>query len=136
MTSWATLLTNGKDYMTSRPGIFASGDCEYGPMTIVNAVGQAKRAASVMSRYIQNGGEITLTDDEIMEDHLRRMKVYNKKEKITGWLPGLPRQESEVLDVDVRKFNNMEVNLGFTQEQALSEADRCMRCYYIAMVAY
>jgi len=136
MTSWGTLLTNGKDYMTSRKGVFAAGDCEYGPMTIVNAVGQAKRAASVMSRYVQNGGEITLSDDEIMEDHLRRMKVYDKKEKVTGWLPGLPRQESEVLDVDIRKFNNMEVNLGFTQEQALSEADRCMRCYYIAMVAY
>ncbi len=136
MTSWGTLLTNGKDYMTSRPGVFAAGDCEYGPMTIVNAVGQAKRAASVMSRYVQNGGKITLTDDEIMEDHLRRMKVYDKKEKIVGWLPGLPREESEVLDVDVRKFNNMEVNLGFTQEQALGEADRCMRCYYIAMVAY
>jgi len=136
MTSWGTLLTNGKDYMTSRKGIFAAGDCEYGPMTIVNAVGQAKRAASVMSRYVQNGGEITLTDEEIMEDHLRRMKVYNKKEKITGWLPGLPREESEVLGVEERKFNNMEVNLGFTQDQALSEADRCMRCYYIAMVAY
>jgi len=136
MTSWGTLLTNGKDYMTSRPGIFASGDCEYGPMTIVNAVGQAKRAASVMARYVQNGGKITLSDEEIMEDHLRRMKVFNKKEKITGWLPGLPREHSEVLGVDERKFNNLEVNLGFTQEQALGEADRCMRCYYIAMVAY
>jgi formate dehydrogenase beta subunit len=136
MTSWATIKTNGKDYMTSRPGIFASGDCEYGPMTIVNAVGQAKRAASVMARYVQNGGKIVLSDDEIMEDHLRHMKVYDKKEKIKGWLPGLPREQAEVLDVDVRKFNNMEVNLGFTQEQALSEADRCMRCYYIAMVAY
>lgn len=136
MTSWATIKTNGKDYMTSRPGIFASGDCEYGPMTIVNAVGQAKRAASVMARYVQNGGKVVLSDDEIMEDHLRHMKVYDKKEKIKGWLPGLPREHAEVLDVDVRKFNNMEVNLGLTQEQALSEADRCMRCYYIAMVAY
>ena len=134
MTSWATIKTNGKDYMTSRKGIFASGDCEYGPMTIVNAVGQAKRAASVMSRYIHTG-EITLNDDEIMEDHLRKLRVYDKKEKITGWLPGLPREHSSVLDVDVRKDNNKEVNLGFTQEEALSEADRCMRCYYIAMVA-
>ncbi len=134
MTSWATLLTNGTDYMTSRKGVFATGDCEYGPMTIVNAVGQAKRAASVMTRYLQTG-EITLSDDEIMEDHLRKMKVYDKKEKVTGWLPGLLRQESEKLDVDVRKDNNKEVNLGFTQEEALSEADRCMRCYYIAMVA-
>ncbi len=133
-TSWGTIKTNGKDYMTSKKGIFTSGDCEYGPMTIVNAVGQAKRASSVMSRYLHNG-EITLSDDEIMEDHLRKLHVYNKKEKIKGWLPGLPREYSEVLDVDVRKDNNKEVNLGFTQEQALSEAERCMRCYYIAMVA-
>ena len=133
MTSWATIKTNGKDYMTSRKGIFASGDCEYGPMTIVNAVGQAKRAASVMSRYLQTG-EITLSDDEIMEDHLRKLKVYDKKEKITGWLKGVPRQHSEVLEVEDRKYNNKEVNLGFTQEEAMSEAERCMRCYYIAMV--
>ena len=133
MTSWATIKTNGKDYMTSRKGVFASGDCEYGPMTIVNAVGQAKRAASVMSRYIHTG-EITLTDDEIMEDHLVKLKVYNKKEKVTGWLPGLPRENSSVLDADFRKSNNAEVNLGFTQDEAISEADRCMRCYYIAMV--
>jgi len=134
MTSWATIKTNGKDYMTSRKGIFASGDCEYGPMTIVNAVGQAKRGASVMARYMQTG-EISLTDDEIMEDHLRKLKVYDKKEKIKGWMPGISREHSEILDVDIRKFNNKEVNLGFTGEQAMSEADRCMRCYYIAMVA-
>ncbi|QHG90533.1 formate dehydrogenase [Sulfurimonas sp. CVO] len=133
MTSWGTIKTNGKDYMTSRRGIFASGDCEYGPMTIVNAVGQAKRAASVMSRYVHTG-EITLSDDEIMEDHLRKLRVYDKKEKITGWLPGVPRQHSTVLDVEDRKYNNKEVNLGFTQEEAISEAERCMRCYYIAMV--
>ena len=134
MTSWATIKTNGKDYMTSRKGIFASGDCEYGPMTIVNAVGQAKRGASVISRYVETG-EITLTDDEIMEDHLRKIKVYDKKEKITGWLAGIPREHAEVLEVDERKDNNREVNLGFTQEQAISEAERCMRCYYIAMAA-
>ncbi len=134
LTSWKTLLTNGKDYMTSRAGLFAAGDCEYGPMTIVNAVGQAKRASSVMARYIYDG-KISLTDDEIMEDHLRKLKVYNKKEKITGWMPNLPRQESEKLGVDERKTNNKEVNLGFTGEEALAEAERCMRCYYISMVA-
>lgn len=135
MTSWATLKTNGKDFMTSRKGIFASGDCEYGPMTIVNAVGQAKRASSVMARYVQTG-EVSLTDEEIMEDHLRKMRVYDKSEKITGWMPGVARQHSEILAVDERRDNNKEVNFGFTQEQAISEAERCMRCYYIAMVAH
>ncbi len=134
MTSWNSIQTNGRDYMSSRPGIFAAGDCEYGPMTIVNAVGQARRAASVISRYIYDG-KCTLTDDEIMEDHLKRLKVYNKNEKITGWMPGIPRQESEKLGVDERKDNQREVNLGFTGEEAISEAERCMRCYYISMVA-
>ncbi len=134
MTSWGTLQTNGKDYMTSKEGLFAAGDCEYGPMTIVNAVGQARRAASVISRYIYDG-KITLTDEEIMEDHMSRLKVYNKKEKITGWMPGLPREVSEKLETDDRKDNNKEVNLGFTVEEAQAEAQRCMRCYYLGMVA-
>jgi len=132
LTSWNTVLTNGKDYMTSRDGLFASGDCEYGPMTIVNAVGQAKRASSVISRYIYDG-KVSLTDNEIMEDHLNKLKVYNKKEKVTGWMPGLPRVVSQKLETDERKYNNQEVNLGFTGEEAVSEAERCMRCYYISM---
>jgi formate dehydrogenase beta subunit len=119
--------------MTSKKGFFTAGDCEYGPMTIVNAVGQAKRAASVISRYVHNQ-KITLTNDEIMEDHLRKMRVYDKKEIVTGWLPGLARQESEKLAVEIRRDNNKEVNLGFTQKEAMDEADRCMRCYYIAMI--
>ena len=135
LTSWGTLLTNGKDYMTSRDGLFAAGDCEYGPMTIVNAVGQAKRAASVISRYLYNGGKCTLSDDEIMEDHLNALKVYNKNEKITGWMSGVPREESQKLGVDDRIDNNKEVNFGLTGKEAALEAERCMRCYYISMVA-
>jgi formate dehydrogenase beta subunit len=134
MTSWGTLQTNGKDYMTSRDGLFAAGDCEYGPMTIVNAVGQARRAASVISRYIYDG-KVSLTDEEIMEDHMNRLKVYNKSEKISGWMKGLPREVSEKLSTEARIDNNREVNLGFTQEEAIAEAQRCMRCYYISMVA-
>jgi len=134
LTSWNTILTNGRDFMSSRPGVFAAGDCEYGPMTIVNAVGQAKRAASVISRYIYDG-KVSLTDEEIMEDHLKNLGVYNKKEKIKGWMPGIPREVSEKLSVEERINNYLEVNLGFTGEQAIAEAERCMRCYYIAMVA-
>ena len=134
LTSWNTILTNGRDYMSSKDGLFAAGDCEYGPMTIVNAVGQAKRAASVISRYIYDK-KVSLSDDEIMQDHLAKLKVYDKNEKITGWMPGIPRALSEKLSVQERKDNNKEVNLGFTGEEAVAEAQRCMRCYYISMVA-
>ena len=134
LTSWNTLKTDGTTYQTSRKGIFAAGDCEYGPMTIVNAVGQAKRASSVMGRYVHTD-KLDLLDEEIMEDHLRKLKVYDKKETVTGWVAGLPRETSEKMDVEKRKYIQDEVNFGFTQEQAINEASRCMRCYYIAMVA-
>jgi formate dehydrogenase beta subunit len=133
-TSWNTILTDGKTYQTNKEKIFAAGDCEYGPMTIVNAVGQAKRAASVMSRYIFEG-KVYRSDDEIMEDHLKALKVYDKKERVGGWIKGLAREHSEKLGVLERKTNNLEVNYGFTMEQAIDEANRCMRCYYIAMAA-
>ena len=74
-------------------------------------------------------------DVQSQEDHLHKMRVYDKKEKVTGWVAGLPREVSEKLDVDYRKSSQDEVNFGFTQEQAVNEATRCMRCYYIAMVA-
>ncbi len=134
LTSWNTIMTNGKDYATSRPGLFAAGDCEYGPMTIVNAVGQARRAASVIARYLEHG-TITLNDTEIMEDHLEKLRVYDADEKVTGWMPGLPRRVSQKLTTEERKTNNKEVNLGLTGAEAIAEAERCMRCYYISMVA-
>ncbi len=133
MTSWRTFKTFNNTYMTNRKGIFAAGDCEYGPMTIVNAVGQAKRAASVMLRYLKEG-KVYLSDKEILEDQLVKLKVYNKDEKIKGWMPGLKREVSQKLDVNTRKQSQKEVNFGLTREEAIAEAERCMRCYYIAMV--
>ena len=54
---------------------------------------------------------------------------------ITGWVKGLPRLHSEKLNTEIRKKNNEEVNFGFTAQEAVTEASRCMRCYYISMVA-
>lgn len=133
LTSWGSIKTDGKNFLTSRPKVWAAGDCEYGPMTIVNAVGQAKRASSVVSRFLRTG-EITRSNDEIMEDLYRKMKVFNKNEKVTGWLNGMKSSSSKKIDAEYRKHNNDEVNLGFTHEQAISEAERCMRCYYIGML--
>ncbi|MGE4295477.1 MAG: FAD-dependent oxidoreductase [Campylobacterales bacterium] len=134
MTSWNTLKTDGKTYMTNKHGVWAAGDCEYGPMTIVNAVGQARRAANVMLRYFKTG-VVARSEEEIMEDLLRTFRVYDKKEKVSGWMAGLERPHTKKLDVDYRKQNNEEVNFGLTPSQAFAEAERCMRCYYIAMVA-
>ncbi|MDR2905065.1 MAG: FAD-dependent oxidoreductase [Helicobacteraceae bacterium] len=134
LTSWGTIKTDGKTYATNKKGVFSAGDCEYGPMTIVNAVGQGRRAANVALNYLQTG-EIKRQNDEVMEDLLRTFRVFHKDEKISGYLGGAKRGESAKLSVKERKDNHREVKFALDAATAYEEASRCMRCYYIAMVA-
>ncbi|MDR2033074.1 MAG: FAD-dependent oxidoreductase [Helicobacteraceae bacterium] len=134
LTSWGTIKTDGKTFATSRRGIFSAGDCEYGPMTIVNAVGQARRAASVMLNYLKTG-EIKRNDEETMEDLLRTFRVFDKEEKPSGYLGGFKREVSQKVEAQIRKTNHDEVNFGLSAKEAFDEASRCMRCYYIALAA-
>ncbi|GHV01287.1 NADPH-Fe(3+) oxidoreductase subunit beta [Campylobacterota bacterium] len=133
-TGWGTIKTDGKTYATSRRGVFSAGDCEYGPMTIVNAVGQGRRAAGVMLGYLKSG-EVKRGNDEVMDDLLRSFRVYQKGEAIGGYLGALARRHSSKLTPEERKTNHNEVNFGFSRDEAIDEASRCMRCYYIAMAA-
>ncbi|MDR2639223.1 MAG: FAD-dependent oxidoreductase [Helicobacteraceae bacterium] len=134
LTSWGTIKTDGKTFATNKTGVFSAGDCEYGPMTIVNAVGQARRAASVMLNYLKTG-EIKRRDDEIMEDLLRGFRVFDKDEKPSGYLGGFPKETSRKLSAEIRKTNYDEVNFGLTNDAVYKEANRCMRCYYIALAS-
>ena len=40
--------------MTSKPGVFAGGDIVRGAATVILAMGDGKRAASAIDRYLQN----------------------------------------------------------------------------------
>lgn len=126
--------TNGKDYATNVRGIFAVGDCEKGPLTIVNAVGAGRRVSSVVGRFLESG-EISLTASEQMEDLLRAQGVYDASAPLFGWFSGLEREESKKEEAGVRVMDFREVNHGLELKQAFAESERCMRCYYIALAA-
>lgn len=131
-TKWGTLNTQEGTYATNKKGIFGCGDCVSGPLTIVNAVGQGRRVASVIKRYLQTN-EISLNDEEKMEDYLHKIGVFNKNEKVTGWNKGLERAKNQTVEPQKRKQSFIEVNHGLLNQDAFNEAQRCMRCYYIAM---
>ena len=70
--------------ITDLDGVFASGDAEIGPLTVVACIGNAHRAAKVIQRWLEEG-KVYLTDDEIMEDILVYLGVYDKNEQVP-WL--------------------------------------------------
>lgn len=155
ITKWNTVVTKylplkdaaGKDLkdgmgnplvrtlVTDLDGVFAGGDAEIGPLTVVACIGNAHRAARVIQRWLEEG-KVSLTEDEIIEDILTNLPVYDKGEKVP-WLDSVGRaHQAEVHGKERASYKNyQEVELGFVDSQAVREAERCLRCYRVAMAA-
>ncbi|MDT8419946.1 MAG: FAD-dependent oxidoreductase [Desulfuromonadales bacterium] len=121
--------------LTDMDGVFASGDAEIGPLTVVACVGNAHRAAKVIQRYFEEG-EAYLTDDDFHEDILSHLGVYDKNEKVS-WLDAIGRFDQHEIHGRERASagNYNEVELGFSDQEAVKEAERCLRCYRVSMIA-
>lgn len=132
-TRWNSIVTNGGTMMTDNEGVFAGGDCEYGAMTVVLAVGHGKRAAKVMHRYLTEGKSY-LDEEDAMEDIVNNFGAFDKNENL-GIIGGLHREHQPKIDGAERAQNYDEIELAMPESQAVREAERCLRCYRVAMVA-
>ncbi|BCS52309.1 FAD-dependent oxidoreductase [Geobacter sp. SVR] len=123
-----------RSLITDCDGVFAGGDAEIGPLTVVACVGNAHRAASVIQRWLEEGSAY-LTEEDIFEDLLTYLGVYDKNEQV-ACLDSVSRSnQKEVHGKERASFKNYsEVELGFPDSTAQREADRCLRCYRVALV--
>jgi formate dehydrogenase beta subunit len=121
--------------MTNIEGVFACGEAEIGPYTVVACVGNAHRAAQVVSRWLEEG-KAYLTDDDLHEDILNYLEVYDKDETV-DWLDAVGRFNQYEIHGRERadKGNYEEVELGLKDSEAVREAERCLRCYRVSMIA-
>ena len=121
--------------LTDMDGVFASGDAEIGPLTVVACVGNAHRAARVIQRWLEEG-EAYLTDEDFHEDILSSLGVYDKNEEVP-WLDAVQRFNQHEIHGKERASagNYNEVELGLSDSEAVMEAERCLRCYRVSMIA-
>jgi NADPH-dependent glutamate synthase beta subunit-like oxidoreductase/coenzyme F420-reducing hydrogenase delta subunit/Pyruvate/2-oxoacid:ferredoxin oxidoreductase delta subunit len=120
ITKWNTFAVDATTMETNRPGIFAGGDAVTGPNTVIDAIAQGHTAGDSIHRYLR--GE-SLEPVAILQNSFETEIVtdLNKREKITrASMPGL--------EVPKRAGNFKEVELGFDEKAAISEAQRCLRC--------
>ncbi|WP_027715286.1 FAD-dependent oxidoreductase [Desulfuromonas sp. TF] len=121
--------------ITDLDGVFAGGDAEIGPLTVVACVGSGHRAARVIQRYLEEG-QVYLSDDDIMEDILSHLGVYDKNEEVPVLDAAARENQAEIHGRQRASFKNYsEVELGLKDSQAVREAERCLRCYRVAMMA-
>jgi formate dehydrogenase (NADP+) beta subunit len=104
--------------MTSAPGVFAGGDCAFGPRLIIDSVGDGKRAAIGIDEYLR-GGEHTAPIVEV--------EVLPRYQMLPDFM-NILRQPVPMLPID-RRTGVTEVETGYDEQTAIAEAQRCLRCW-------
>jgi NADPH-dependent glutamate synthase beta subunit-like oxidoreductase len=104
--------------MTSAPGVFAGGDCAFGPRLIIDSVGDGKRAAVGIDEYIRG--------QKHPEPQIE-VEVLDRWQMAADYM-NIHRQAIPMLPLD-RRTGMTEVELGYTEQEAMAEAQRCLKCY-------
>jgi formate dehydrogenase beta subunit len=132
-TQWNTIVVDEYTKQSSRPKIFVAGDCETGPDALITACAGGRQAAHSIDRFI-NGQPLDYDDNHYFEKLFKTVKVYDPDEEILK-VESKPRFQPDMLPPDARKTTFDEVEQGLSAQQAVAEAERCLRCYQVATIA-
>lgn len=123
-----------ENLMTTRKGVFAGGDCITGPDVLIRACAHGRLAGLKIDRFIKTG-MIGMLEEEMDEKLLNNFRGFDEKEnvKVPGGSGRMPVGHEPPL---IRRSDFREVDEGFTSEEAVAEAGRCLRCYRVLMYAY
>jgi len=133
VTRGGTVLVDPETFETTRKGVFAAGDCVTGPDVLVRAIAGGRKAADRIDRYLK-GMDLKPSEEEKFEAFFSAIGVFDQRERV-GVPAGLGRREPERLSPERRKGVFEEVERGYGPEDALYEAQRCLKCYRLGMIA-
>lgn len=113
-------------FQSTRPEVFFGGDAAFGPKNIIWAVEHGHQAAISMHKYCQ-GLNVTERLPPLLNLSSRKMGIHEWSYK-NDYNP-VERRLMPHVDLKERfKKVNIEVELGFTAEQAVAEVQRCLNC--------
>lgn len=123
---WDCPVVDEATMMCTRDGIFFGGDSAFGPKNIIWAVEHGHQAAISMHKYCQG--------DDLRERLPMGLNLSSQKMGMHEWsysndYDGVSRQLVPHVGLKERfKKLDIEVELGFTAEQAVEEVERCLNC--------
>ncbi|MCK5094489.1 MAG: FAD-dependent oxidoreductase [Spirochaetes bacterium] len=117
-----TVIVDPDTMATNIPGVFAGGDVVTGPNNVTEAIAHGKLAAQMIDKYIR--GEKLERKYEVTRPALHVESLQLSDEEIEK----LKKPEMSLIPVSQRIESFLEVELGFTEAEAIAEAKRCLRC--------
>jgi len=120
LTQKGTVLMNGQNGTTNLEGVFAAGDAtNKGASIAIEAIAEGNKAAAAMDAYL-SGMPLDFPEP-----------VYSEREvseKDYAHIQKSKREKMPVKPAGTRKKSFDEVINGFSEEQAIAEAKRCLEC--------
>ena len=123
---WHVPVVDKLTYQSTRPGVFFGGDAAFGPKNIIWAVEHGHQAATSIHLHCQG------RDPAVRRAN--RIRMEPRKMGIHEWAYSNdfdPAERRLVPHVSLKeRFRRLdiEVELGFTAEQATQEVQRCLNC--------
>ncbi len=105
---------------TKISGVFAGGDAVTGPRTYIEAMAAGRKAAISIDRYLRGENLRLNREGEGASDDYVEVDIKG--------LETVPRVEMNTLPLHNRKGSFDEVELGFSEQDAVFEAGRCLNC--------
>ena len=119
-TRKGTIAADEETFRTSMEGVFAVGDAtNKGASIAIAAIGEGGHAAEVVDAYL-NGKEAKYVKPFVSERQVTAEDFKDREKAARAVMPKRPAQE--------RRRDFLPVDLGFTKEQAMAEAKRCLEC--------
>ena len=113
-------------FQSSRPGVFFGGDAAFGPKNIIWAVEHGHQAAISIHRHCQG---LAVTERLPPGVNLQSRKMGMHEWSYSNDYAPVERRLMPHVSLKERfKKLNIEVELGFTAEQAAQEVQRCLNC--------
>ena len=108
------LAANSSTQIPDIEGVFAGGDCVTGPATVIRAIAAGKAAAANTDEYLGFNHEIKV-DVDVPTPHCSDLRPR-------GRVNATEREAGE------RKKDFLCIECGMTDEEAVQESARCLRC--------
>ncbi|MBN2565641.1 MAG: FAD-dependent oxidoreductase, partial [Candidatus Eisenbacteria bacterium] len=124
LTRWGTIVADESTGATSVERVFAGGDVVSGAATAIEAIAAGGRAAKAIDRLLA-GENIALREPYF---NIRKERWDSLPEEELADVEKAPRQEMPELSVAERVHTFDEVELGYTEDQAIAETGRCLEC--------
>jgi formate dehydrogenase major subunit len=146
-TKWRTIEVDDWTFQTDDPRVFAGGDAVLGAQTVIQAVAQGKKAAWSMDAYLR-GADLREVSQQLAE--LKAQPFFNALTMKTDLDPRISRMaeippvfidmttdvthpsppaEMPKLSPEDRRTNFKQIELGFSEEEAVRGAELCLDCY-------